>query len=264
MGNFGKPATPEGDIGQLLRMGWPRAQVSRQVSSQRPASLFTRVSSHSSRISKRSRRPFNNVPRGISRGRQPVPLPSRAPRAERKFDTNLYGLRSVDDFHSGLRRLERDPGSIIVAVHGTFSNRGRLGPRAGYGVFVSGLAEDLNQNGLVPYLSPQTKESAELFAAKKALEIVQDLIMAGEDFTHVIIKSSWGYMVNGLCVHIWKWAQNGFLNSDGQPMMNGRIFQYLHERVVLLEEKYGTRVSFCQVDKIYNEPATALALEAVR
>ncbi|CAL3966860.1 unnamed protein product [Diplocarpon coronariae] len=259
-----KPTLPEGDIGQLLRMGWPRDRESREVSSQRSASLFTRVGSHSSRISKRSAQPSSSAPRAISRGRLPVPLPSRPPRAERKFDTSVYGMRGVDDFRSGLRRLEHDPGSIIVAVHGALSTRGRPEPRAGYGVFVSGLAEGLNQNGLVPYMSPQTKENAELVATIKALEIVQDLVMAGEDFTHVIIKSTWAYLVNGLCVHIWKWAQNGFLNSDGQPMMNGRMFQYLHERVVLLEEKYGTRVSFCQVDKMYNVPATALAREAVR
>lgn len=88
--------------------------------------------------------------------------------------------------------------------------------------------------------------------------------MAGEDLTHVIIKSTLEYLVEGMSVWIWKWVGNGFMNCQGLPMVNGRAFKYLHEKIVLLERDYGTRVSFCRVSKEFNEPATALALEAVR
>lgn len=49
-----------------------------------------------------------------------------------------------------------------------------------------------------------------------------------------------------------------------QPIPNGRPFKYLHEEVSMLEKTYGIRVSFCRVDKEFNEPAAALAREAVK
>lgn len=102
---------------------------------------------------------------------------SGMPLSDRRFDTEVHGMRAVNDFRSGLRRLESDPASMVIAVHGTCRSSsgraGRAGARAGFGVFVSRFAEDLNRNGLVPYLSPQTNQYAELFAAMRAVDVVQ-------------------------------------------------------------------------------------------
>jgi hypothetical protein len=50
---------------------------------------------------------------------------------------------------------------------------------------------------------------------------------------------------------------------EGQPVVNGRAFKYLHEKVVLLEKEYGIHVSFCLVRKGFNQQADGLARAAI-
>jgi ribonuclease HI len=181
------------------------------------------------------------------------------PKSNRRFDEERHGIRAINDGSSGLRRLETDPESIVVAVGGSCRDNGGPSARAAFGVFFSTTAHDLNQNGYVPTPSPQTSQFSELYATMQALEIVHQLIIAGEDLTHVIIKTDSSYLAKGLSEHIWKWALNGFRNWKGQPVVNGRAFKYLHEKVVLLEKEYGIHVSFCLVRKEFNQQADGLA-----
>ncbi|KAH9217297.1 hypothetical protein DL95DRAFT_386810 [Leptodontidium sp. 2 PMI_412] len=172
-------------------------------------------------------------------------------------------MRAIDDMDSGLRRLENDPDSVILAVHGmTRPIPGGL--KGGYGVFVSGFAERLNRSGQLPYLSEQTAELAELLAALDAVKLVHTLIFTGQNISHVVIKTTSEYLVNGMADLVWIWAGREYNNSYGRPIPNGRPFKYLHEEVSMLEKTYGIRVSFCRVDKEFNEPAAALAREAVK
>ncbi|KAH7370822.1 hypothetical protein BKA65DRAFT_24802 [Rhexocercosporidium sp. MPI-PUGE-AT-0058] len=173
-------------------------------------------------------------------------------------------MRAIDDMESGLRRLENDPDSVILAVHGTTRSVPGGGVKGGYGVFVSGFAERLNRRGLLPYLSSQTVELAELLAALEAVKIVHTLIFADQNISHVVIKTTSEYLVNGMADLVWIWAGREYNNTNGNPLTNGRPFKYLHEEVSLLEKSYGIRVSFCKVEKEFNEPAAALAQEAVK
>lgn len=47
----------------------------------------------------------------------------------------------------------------MVAVKGVCSRNGLENPRAGFAVFVSNYAVDLNRRGLVPGINPQRKVS---------------------------------------------------------------------------------------------------------
>jgi ribonuclease HI len=181
------------------------------------------------------------------------------PKSNRTFDEEKYGITAITDESSGLRRLESDPQSIVVAIGGSCKDNGFPAARAAYGVFFSHNAHDLNKSGEVPSPSPQTSNYCELYAAMQALEIVHQLIIAGEDLTHVIIKTDSLYVAQGLSEHIWKWVLNGFRNWKGKPIVNGRAFKYLHEKVVLLEKEYGIHVSFCLVGKENNQRADELA-----
>jgi ribonuclease HI len=185
------------------------------------------------------------------------------PKSNRVFDQEKYGITAVTDESSGLRRLETDPQSIVVAIGGSCKENGLPGARAAYGVFFSHSAHDLNKSGEVPTPSPQTSNYSELYATMQALEIVHQLIIAGEDLTHVIIKTNSEYLALGLSEHIWKWALNGFRNWKGLPVLNGRAFKYLHEKVVLLEKEYGIHVSFCLVGKEFNQKADGMARAAL-
>ncbi|KAE8449795.1 hypothetical protein EG329_007570 [Mollisiaceae sp. DMI_Dod_QoI] len=192
--------------------------------------------------------------------RQPVTIPKKT----RAFNIGQHGTKAYNDPSSNLRRLESDPASLVIAVHGRCNANGSAAARASYGVFVSAYALNLNRNGVVPDPSMQTSQSAELYATMKALDVVHDLIIAGEDLSHVIIKTNSAYLEKGLSDFIWKWASNGFKNWKGKPVVNGRAFRFLHERVVLLEKEYGVRVSFCLVKKDQNQQANGLAGEALR
>jgi ribonuclease HI len=185
------------------------------------------------------------------------------PKSNRVFDQEKYGITAITDESSGLRRLATDPQSIVVAIGGSCKDNGFPSARAASGVFFSHSAHDLNRSGEVPSPSPQTSNYAELYVAMQALEIIHQLIIAGEDLTHVIMKTDSSYLALGLSKHVWKWTLNGFRNWKGQPLLNGRAFKYLHEKVVLLEQGYGIHVSFCQVGREFNQKADGLARAAL-
>ena len=181
----------------------------------------------------------------------------------RVFDEQTHGLKGIDDSFSRLRRLETDPHSIIVAVDGSCANNGLASARAGYGVFFGTAFDHLNSKGVVPDTSPQTSQYAELYATMQALETLHQLIITGENVSHVIIKTDSAYLAQGLCQYIWKWTSNGFINSKGFAVTNGKAFRYLHEKVGLLEKDYGIAVSFCKVGRKFNQQADKLAKSAV-
>ncbi|KUJ09031.1 uncharacterized protein LY89DRAFT_658090 [Mollisia scopiformis] len=201
--------------------------------------------------------------RGLQTSRIAKRQPVTIPKTTRTFNIEQHGAKAYNDPTSNLRRLESDPASLVVAVHGCCSANALSSARASYGVFVSEYALNLNRNGTVPDPFMQTSQSAELYATMKALDVVHDLIIAGEDLSHVVIKTISSYLEKGLSSFIWKWASNGFKNTEGRPVVNGRAFRFLHERVVLLEKEYGTRVSFCLVRKDQNVQAGELAREAL-
>ena len=204
-------------------------------------------------------KPVNpRIASSVSRKRVTV---ATRPRSHRTFDPHRYGGNAIDDNYSGLRRLETNPGSIVLAVQGSCSNG--TGTRAAYGVFISNLIPSLNQSGLLPVQIPQTSQCAELHAAKVALDSALDFVIAGEEFSHVIVKTDSDYLARNLCESIWKWIGNGYINSEGLPVANGRFFKVLHEKITLLENEYGMNVSFCLVPKGQNMTADYLAKEAL-
>ena len=99
--------------------------------------------------------------------------------------------------------------------------------------------QDLNIYGVVPSSLPQTSQYAALCATTTALDTTLDLMNAGEDFNHVIIKTDSEYLSKGLSPWVWKWSRNGYKNWRWQPVVNGRACKCLHERVELLENDYG-------------------------
>lgn len=214
---------PEGDIGQLLRGLGPRNRKARRENS--VGGFAARVGG-GGRIERRPAVPRrgSRTPTGPRNLSTPRTWSSRGlsrssyftPDAERRFDTDVYGMRAVDDMDSGLRRLENDPDSVVVAVHGLSRTLPRGGVKAGYGVFVSGLAHQLNRSGPVPYLAEQTADFAEIFAAMQALEVIHTLIFSGQNISHVVIKTNSEFLANSMIDLVWIWAGRNFENKRGQ------------------------------------------------
>jgi hypothetical protein len=95
--------------------------------------------------------------------RPPVLTKSPTQEYQRLFSPEIYGLKAINDPISGLRRLLTDPNSIVVAVKGTCRHNGHVNAIASYGVYFAEDACHLNENGIVPFPSPQTSQYAELF-----------------------------------------------------------------------------------------------------
>ncbi|PQE09863.1 ribonuclease H1 protein [Rutstroemia sp. NJR-2017a BBW] len=194
--------------------------------------------------------------------RPPVLTKSPTQKYQRLFSPELYGLKAINDPISGLRRLLTDPNSIVVAVKGTCRHNGHENAIASYGVYFAEDAYHLNENGIVPFPSPQTSQYAGLFAMIKALDRVHQLIIGGENLGQVVVKTDSQYLARGMKEWILKWSRNGYRNFRGKPVVNGRAFKYLHEKMMLLEQEYGILVGFCEVQKKDNERAGRLAREA--
>ncbi|KAL2066652.1 hypothetical protein VTL71DRAFT_2724 [Oculimacula yallundae] len=259
----------ESDIGQELRM---LARPARKHQRKPPrGSLAARVGGRGritrrSAIPKRARVPTgprnSSTTRTLSSGGQSS-ISRSSPEPDRWFNTDVHGSHTVEDVYAGLRRLEDDPNSIIVAVHGTSIPVNRT-PQAGYGVFISDFARQLNRSGRVPTFVEQTADFAETFAAIQALEVIYTLAFTGQNISHVVIKTNSKFLVTSMTDLVWTWAERGFKNSRGQPLANGGPLSALHDKALLLEKKYGIKVSFCQVSWEYNEVAATLAQEGAR
>lgn len=95
------------------------------------------------------------------------------------------------------------------------------------------------------------------------METLHQLVNAGENFSHVIIKTDLAYLVDALRSYIWKWTSNRFTNLRELLVINGKAFRYLHEKFGLVEKEYGIPVSFCKVDRKFYQHADRLAQSSV-
>jgi ribonuclease HI len=86
-------------------------------------------------------------------------------------------------------------------------------------VYFTEDAYHLNENGIVPFSSPQTSQYAELFAMIKALDRVHQLIIGGENLGQVVVKTDSQYLARGMREWIWKWSRNGYRNFRGKPVV---------------------------------------------
>lgn len=74
----------------------------------------------------------------------------------------------------------------------------------------------------------QTSQSAPLYAAKRAIEIVEHSL-AHQDIKTLVIKTHSQYLVDGLSKHVFRWEENDYANADGETVANRSLFEKLHD-----------------------------------
>ncbi|KAA8900918.1 ribonuclease H-like domain-containing protein, partial [Sphaerosporella brunnea] len=149
-----------------------------------------------------------------------------------------------------------------IHVDGACVNNGSSTARASAGVCF-GENSQYNWAGVLDSNKhPQTNQSAELFAALRALRIVKLHRVAGHKVWRkarkVIIITDSAYVVNGTTKWINGWKNNGFINSKGASVVNARKFKQLDALISELELE-GVEVLFWRVDRQYNQDADRLA-----
>ncbi len=107
----------------------------------------------------------------------------------------------------GTSNLISYPRIVIISILGACRGNGTASARAAYSVFF-GKYSDYNESWLLPGTERQGSNAAVVFAAKRALEIVEDNLGMVEE---VIIKTHSSYLTQSMIEDMWYWEKNGYI-----------------------------------------------------
>lgn len=111
---------------------------------------------------------------------------------------------------------------INVYTDGACSNNGKVGSKAGIGVFFS----DNNPNNYSGKLKGciQSNNRAEIYAVIKALNIIGD-----NNKKNIRIFTDSKYVIESMTKYIKKWSSNGWKLSNGRNVKNKDLFTELND-----------------------------------
>ena len=177
--------------------------------------------------------------------------------------TGLNYLTTVI-FDEELESRTFNSSTIIIGIDGyTPSEDGRSPRVASYGVYF-GPSSPFNEFGPLPREELQTSLSAKAYAARKAIEIVEDDILLQQDITHVILKTNSAFLARSLAELIWKWEDNSWETASGESLHNRHTFLGLHDAINEAHQEGRFRTQFWHVHKKHNLEADDLAKRALK
>jgi ribonuclease HI len=103
----------------------------------------------------------------------------------------------------------------------------------------------------------QTNQRAEVLAVIRALQEV----IAAEERVMIVTDSS--YVVNAMTDHVFKWRENGWRNTRGDPVVNTADLKLLDDLVRRREEQ-GLDTAFAHISRKENAVADRLAKRAAK
>jgi ribonuclease HI len=164
----------------------------------------------------------------------PVPAPTALP-----FPSTW---RSSAETESALRtRLNISPTAQLIYTDGACPSNGRLGGRAGVGIFFS-QNDPRNLSARLPG-THQTNQRAELFAVLKTLEILHHQSCPPGEY--VVITDS-KYVVQAVTQWAVQWERGGWRTSTGSEVVSKDLFKRARDMLRTLDEK-GVKVEFKHV-----------------
>lgn len=153
----------------------------------------------------------------------------------------------------------------VVSIDGGCRDNGKPEARSAIGVHFGKTYFNISER----LEASATSQKAELEACKAALEllIILNRIKEVKLPCHtVIIRADSEYVVKGMTEWIFKWKDNGYLNTRRQPVTNAALFREVDDLVGSLED-VGICVLFWHVPREQNTDADALvnaAFDAAR
>lgn len=138
--------------------------------------------------------------------------------------------------------------TVVIAVDGACRGNGRPDAECGIGIFFHHNNWDWNR---AETLSKdfRTNQQAELAAGLEALRSAMRIRRHNKDIVgyheyrrrgptwrlrRVVIKADSAYLVNAMTDWIFKWKDNGYINSRGLPVTNAGLFRQLEDEVQAL------------------------------
>jgi ribonuclease HI len=151
--------------------------------------------------------------------------------------------------------------TIFVSIHGACRGNGTEVAKGAYGVHF-GKGSRYNQCGLVPGKERQGSNAAAVYAAIRALEIVEDSVLRLNAIENVILKTHSAYLSKGLTEHVWGWKENGYQTWEGQDVQNRFLVEKLHHMIEEGNGERGFKTYFWLVNERDNYDAVFLANDA--
>lgn len=155
--------------------------------------------------------------------------------------------------------------SLIVAVDGGCTRNGQYDATMSIGVyFGQGHAWNVSRQwDFGEEDTPPTSQKAELGSVLQALKCILAIKNKTMRYlNHVVIKSDSAYAVGAFTDWIFKWRDNGYTNTRGQPVVNAKLFQAIESRISHLQS-CGVTVNFWKVPRSMNQEADELASDAL-
>jgi ribonuclease HI len=152
------------------------------------------------------------------------------------------------------------PDMIGLYIDGACASNGSPNARAGIGIHF-GPNSVHNFSSRLPETSLQTSQCAELYAALVALVQIQHV--AGHTFIdNVVLVTDSAYLVDSITDYIFRWKQNGWINSKGEDVANRGLWEKLDLKLIEMRND-GIGVMFWKVARDQNVEADKLAKMAV-
>ncbi|KAE9372006.1 hypothetical protein N431DRAFT_456764 [Stipitochalara longipes BDJ] len=155
---------------------------------------------------------------------------------------------------------------IVVSIHGACKGNGTSSARAAYGAFF-GEDSPYNECGLLPETERQGSNAAVVYAAKRALEIVEDRVtqdIRKPAIKEVIIKTHSSYLFLSMVEDVLNWERNGYIDSAGKRVGNRFLIGKLHHLIGEAQRGKRFRTRFWLVEAEHNEEGVPLAEKAFK
>tara|TARA_R110002060_G_scaffold65521_2_gene74494 strand:+ start:639 stop:1217 length:579 start_codon:yes stop_codon:yes gene_type:complete len=122
--------------------------------------------------------------------------------------------------------------TLMVSIHGACKGNGTANPQASWSVYF-GNNSNRNECGLLPDPKHErhTSQSAPLYAAKRAIEIVEDSTFKPLGIETLVIKTHSAYLVESLSRDVWQWEKTNYVNADGETVANRFLVEKLHDMI---------------------------------
>ncbi|CAJ0586926.1 unnamed protein product, partial [Mesorhabditis spiculigera] len=169
---------------------------------------------------------------------QLIPLPTRRVTEEESLGDDGY-----------YRNAE---GYVVAYTDGACSSNGRLGAKAGWGVY---WADDHPNNSNGPVHGEQTNNRGELIAAIRAVDTAIE-----RGVKKLCIKTDSQLMINSMNDWMRKWKRNGWKTGANTSVKNKDLLVELDEKMQAVDVKFVKVAAHCGIHG--NEMADRLAVNA--
>lgn len=166
----------------------------------------------------------------------------------------------TSDEHIKVQSLKTS--TIVVAVDGSTQRENGVSQRASYAVYF-GPSSPWNECGIVPGDESDSAIAAKAYAAKRAIEIIEDDISREHKISCLLLKTCSAYLTRCMAESIYQCEANNWTGADDEAHSSRFMLLSLHDAIdeASKEERFITK--FWHDGEIANSEVAGLARSAL-